>query len=184
MNTLFRTFFAVILLSLWGMLAHAADMVHDHQHGMATSPVPQNEDQAALARLQKRMDEIVHEGDRVRRLQLMELQMRDMEALADGNPNGEACHMKGKTGVPGMSGMGRTGGMMGTGQPHEHCMQHSMSGGCEDCPMHKGRGSNLGAKAPMAMHGHCEKCEATQQRLKVIEQRLDILERTNKPNPK
>ncbi len=190
MNTL-RKLFAVLFMMLCATAARAAEPAHDHSHAapataaashaapktMAAPNVVQQDEAAVMARMHARMGEILRETDPARRLQLMELQMRDRDALVAINPNGEACHMVpgGKPGMGGMSmpgrpGMGPQGGMMGAGKPCKHCPEQRPVAS-DSCPMHPSGAS-------------CQKCDAVQQRLKAIEQRLDALERAAKPTAK
>lgn len=167
MNTL-RNVLTVLFMALGAISVSAAEPAHDHQHGAPapataanTAPVAvQNDEAAVMARMHARMGEIMREADGARRMQLMELQMRDRALLSEANPNGEACQMM-QGGKPGMGGMsmsgqpgmmGPRGGMMGSG---EHC---SHASGAMSCPKH----------------------DAMQKRLKAVEQRLDALERAAK----
>lgn len=168
MNTL-RKLFPVLCMTLGAASVWAAEPAHDHSHGAsvpatataASKPTTAPNDEAAvMARMHARMGEIARETDRVRRMQLMELQMRDMAVLVEANPNGEACHMM-PGGRPGMGGMG---GM--PGRPAMGPREGMMSG--ERC-------------AHVSAAVSCPKHDAMQNRMKAIEQRLDVLEHAAKP---
>ncbi len=184
MNTL-RNLFTALFMAFAATAALAAEPAHDHAHAApaavavpnaasmpvgtsGTANVAQQDESAVMARMHARMGEIARETDRVRRMQLMELQMRDMDALVEGNPNGEACHLMpgGKPGMGGMPMSARPGMGPRGGKPCNHCPDHRAAAG-DACPMHQSGAS-------------CTKCDAMQKRMKAVEQRLDALERVAK----
>jgi len=154
-------------IKVWGVLALTTVLVsgvYAHQYGaaatstVATPPATQNE-AAVIARMQARMGDLLREKDRARRMQLMEMQMRDMDAL-----DGGACRMKDMAGgkpMHSMPAMGQHGVMM--------------AGAHGSCPMHSGAMGAMGCEA-------CPKHDALDQRLKAVERRLDLLDGADKKN--
>lgn len=165
----------ILMLALAGVVtlpstagAQAVDARAGHQHTempatvtdppQAASPSVQERRQA----MRQRMLEIRTMQDPDKRHQLIEAQMKDMEALLDEG----VCPQPGGGMMAGQGGQG----MMGRGMQHPGMGGKGMQGG-----MACGMGSG-GMRHGMGGHGPAAPDEATIRRLDALEKRVDLLQ--------
>ncbi|MFN3593316.1 MAG: hypothetical protein ACK4TK_01355 [Thiobacillaceae bacterium] len=169
----------VLMLALAGAVtlpAFAVETAEDeharhHPQEVQTNVAEQTQVAAPSAQerrlaMRQRMQEIRATQDADKRRQLLEAQMKDIEALLDEG----VCPQPGSGMMAGQGRQGMMGGMMGRGMQHGGMGGKGMQGGMA-CGM-----GGLGMQHGIVGQGQAGADDATVRRLEALEKRVDLIQ--------